>query len=230
MTRLIDLRVPFEQAYQRQVLFALELLDAVTLSRVSQGVTVAAEGLQRAPIVSAGGLFVWLREDIGPLRRVTVDPGVLPYERLALDAAEIQRPLTTRELAPRTTYPFAAGLTGLLGTVIEERVAPPGRPVPIADAEIRLRWLDEDGAWQDAPTVSHTGSNGDFVAIVRRARSQDPPPAVVPPALTVRVRVRRGPNERTSGNLLLPQGRVADPSTFASGPDALTFAWDELQP
>jgi len=46
-------------------------------------------------------------------------------------------------------------------------------------------------------------------------------------ALTVRLRVRRDAlNERHSGDLKVPQGRIADPTTL----NALIVAWDELQP
>lgn len=229
MTRPFEVRLPLEQAYLRNVQFALELLDAVTLSRVSQGLKVVAEGLRGKPTINAGGLFVWLKEDMGALQRITIDPGVLPYDRLELEAADIQQPLTTRELPPRGNYPFPPGITGLRGTLIESRVASPQRPSPVANAELYLRWLDVDGVtWRDAPTISRTGLNGDFAAILRLARTEVPQLAAG--ALTVRVRARRpAMNERGSGDLPLPQGRVADPSTFAQGQNALIFAWDELQ-
>ena len=154
MTRTFAVGLPLEQAYLRNVLFAVELLDGVTLARVSQGLSVVAEGLHGKPIVNAGGLFVWLNEDIGPLRKITIDPGVRPYEPLEVDAADVARPLTTRELSPRVDYPFASGITGLRGTLIETRVA---TPVAVPNAEVRLRWLDEDGAtWRDAPAASRT--------------------------------------------------------------------------
>jgi len=227
------MRRPFEvrfveTAYLRHGLFALELLDAVTLSRVAQGITVRADGLAaEKPTVNAGGVFVWLEEDIAALRRITIDPGVLPYEPVAIEAADVRRPLTTVELPPRADYPFAPGITGLRGRLIESRVP---TPVPVPDAEMRMRWLDEDAVtWRDAPTTSPTGVRGDFVVVLRLARGQVP--RLAADALTVRVRARRsGLNERGSGDLTLPQGRVADPSTFAQGPNALIFAWDELQP
>lgn len=230
MTRPFDVGLPLEQAYVRHVLLAVELLDAVTLERVSRGLTVVADGLRGTPIVNASGLFVWLREDIGPLRRITVDPGLLPYERVERGAGQLQRPWTTIELPPRVDYPFAPGTTGLRGTLIEARVVPPQRPLAVTDAEVRLRWLDEDGqTWRDAPTASHTDIDGDFAAILRLPRTELPHPDAG--ALTVRVRVRRpGLAERGSGDLSLRRGRVADPSTFAPGPNALIFAWDELQP
>jgi len=227
MTRSFAVSLPLEPAYLRNVLFVVELLDGVTLARVSQGLTVVAEGLHGRPIVNTGGLFVWLKEDIAPLRKITIKPGVLPYERLEIDAAEVELPRTRRELSPRVDYPFAPGITGLRGTVIETRVA---TPVAVPDAEVRFHWLDEDGVtWRDAPAVGRTGSRGDFAAILRLARTEVP--QLDAGAVTVRVRVGRpGVNERVSGDLRLAQGRIADPSTFPQGKDALIFAWDELQP
>lgn len=221
----LPFEVQLEKAYERRVLFAVELLDAVTLSRVSQGVKkVVAEGLKRGqPIVNSSGYFVWLEDDITSLQKVTFDLGVLPYEGIELAAADVTQPLTTIELQPRADYPFASGITGIRGTLIEERVNP---PAPVEDAEVGLRWLDDDGVtWRDAPTTSRTNSDGDFVSILRLAPT-DVPDLDADRKLTVRLRARRNANERTSSDLKLLQGRVADPSTLS----ALTFAWDELQP
>ncbi|HEX7153708.1 MAG TPA: hypothetical protein VF618_19630 [Thermoanaerobaculia bacterium] len=216
-----------EQAYVRRGLFGIELLDAVTLERVSRGVTVVAEGLQGEPSTNTSGVFVWLREDLTRLRKVTIDPGVLPYEVVELEPAQIQLPVTRVELPPRLDYPFAAGITGMRGTLIEERVVP---PVPVRDAEVYLRWFDENAVWRDAPTVAGTDTRGaNFTAILRLSPS-DVPQLDAKDAVTVRLRARRGNVERESGDLKLPQGRIADPSFFAQGPDALVFAWDELQP
>ena len=222
---------PPEPAYLRNVLFAIELLDAVTLERVSQGVDVVADGLQGKPIVNASGLFVWLNEDLASLRKITIDPGPLPYESVALDPAQLQMPLTSVELPPRVDYAFAAGVTGMRGVLIETRVPSPQRPVPVRDAEVHLRWLDDNSIWQDGPVSHSDPRGGDFAAVLRFA------PADVPlldndGALTVRLRARRGANERESADLKLPQGRITDPSAFAQDPppNPLIFAWDELQP
>jgi hypothetical protein len=208
---------PPDQTYVRDALFGIELLDAVTLASVSQGVEVVAEGLlQRKPIVNGSGVFVWLREDLSRLKKVTIDPVLLPYEKVELDPSQVQ-PLkvTTVELRPRVDYVFAAGTAGTRGLLVEERA---GR-VPVRDAEVRLQWLDENGVFRDAPTASHTDDKGGFAAIVRLAAA-DVPQLDSNGLLTVRLRARRGGNERGSPGLKLPQGRVAD----------LTFAWDELQP
>jgi hypothetical protein len=120
-------------------------------------------------------------------------------------------------------YAFATGITGLRGTLIEEKVVP---IVPVRDAEVHLRWLDEDGVtWRDAPTISHTNDDGDFVAIVRLAPTDVP--RLDAGALTVRLHAKRNAvSERQSVDLKLLQGRVADPSTL----NDFKFAWDELQP
>src|SRR5215813_12872832 len=100
MSRPFAVKLPLEQAYSRRSTFAIELLDAVTLARVTQGVTVTANGLHGKPIINAGGLFVWLLEDLAPLQNVSIDPGTLPYEQIELDPADLTlppdpRPLTT---------------------------------------------------------------------------------------------------------------------------------------
>ena len=227
MSRPFEIKLPLENAYQRRALFAIELLDAVTLERVSQGVMVTAEGLQNKPVLNDGGVFVWKQEDIAPLQKVTIDPGTLPYEKIEREPAALTlppdpRPLTTIELSPRPDYVFARGVTGLRGTLIEERIV---APIPVQNAAVSLRWLDDDGVtWRDAPTISHSNSTGDFVAILRFSPAEKPD--LDNGSVTVRLRARRTGNERSSAAFKLLQGRVTDPSTL----DPLTFAWDELQP
>src|ERR1051326_1218393 len=127
-------------------------------------------------------------------------------------------PWTRVELPPRTNYPFAAGVTVIRGALIE--TGPPWPRVPVANAAVQVRWLDDTGVWSDAPTVSHTNASGDFAAVLRLS------PTEVPlfdadGTFTVRLRVQRNASERSSGDLKLKLGRIAD---------ALTFSWDELQP
>jgi hypothetical protein len=231
MSQRFDVRLPLEEAYQRRVLFGIELLDAVTLSPVNQGVEVVAGGLRGQPIVNAGGLFVWLHEDIQNLQTVSIDPGPLPYEKLELKPAQLKLPpvkpaLTTIELQPRVDYAFSPGITGLRGTLVEERVNPPERPVPVANAAVHLQWLDDELNWHDAPTTSHTDrKRGDFVSILRLAPTEVP--QIDQGAVTVRLRASRdGGVERGSNDFKLLLGRITDPSTL----NPLTFAWDELQP
>jgi hypothetical protein len=221
--------LPLEQGYLRHSLFAIELLDAVTLSRVSQGVEVVAEGLRGKPTLNAGGIFVWRDEPIGPLQKVRIDPGALPYEVVEREKALLVLPpapvpLTPIELPPRLDYVFAPGITGARGTLIEERVS---SPEPVRQAKVRLLWLDDDGVtWREAPTTSHTNAEGDFVSILRFSPA-DVPRLSASKELTVRLWVRRDSTSvRRSADLLLPQGRISDRSTVS----ALSFAWDELLP
>jgi hypothetical protein len=224
MIQRFVIRQPLELAYTRNALFALEVLDGVTLSRLSDGILVVAHGLRGKPTVNASGLFVWRREDISALQKISIDPGLLPYQHYDLDRAALLLPLTSIQLSPRIDYSFPSGITGMRGTLIEDRSDP---LVPIPNAEIRLRWLDDDGVtWRDAPTRSRANARGDFVSILRLAAAQVP--QVDPSgAVTVRLLVRRDEtNERSSTDLKLVQGRVADPTAL----NTMTFAWDDLQP
>ena len=236
MSSPFPVHVPLEKGRWRKVLFAVEVLDAVTLERLSEGLEVEADGLRGKPRRNVGGVFVWLDEDLTPLRKVTVDPQRLPYEPVELPRAALKLPPETNvvELPPRTDYPFTAGITGMRGALFETRPAPPSPPTPVAGAEVRLRWLDEDGTtWRDAPTAAtarkERGKEGDFVAFVRFAPG-DAPKLDAKSALSVRVVATRGGATRTSAALALPLGHVADPSTYEPGADALLFAWDELTP
>ena len=86
---------PFKElAYRRQAMFALDVLDAITLERLGRDVKVVVEGLGLRPVVNVSGLHVSLREDVRRLRRITVDPNPLPYEAVELspqDIAEIEK-------------------------------------------------------------------------------------------------------------------------------------------
>ena len=216
-------KAQLEQAYERHVLLAVELLDAVTLTRVSEGVKVVVEGLQGKRIDNPSGYFVWLRENNPTIRKISVDPGVLPYESAERDGSQIEFPLTRIELQPTVDYFFAPGITGLRGTLIERNVTP---PEPVVGADVRLRWLDDNGNWLDAPTSSQTkAKSGDFVSFLRLA-PREKPDIDANGTLTVRLQVRRDGFTRSSTDLKLLQGRVTDPSTL----NPLKFAWDELQP
>lgn len=220
MTRPLNVHLPLERAYVRNVLFAVELLDAATLARVMAGLTVTADGLHGRPIVNTGGLFVWLEEDIARLQKIVVDPGLLPYQVLEIPAGELlPLHLTTRLLQPRIDYPFTRGITALRGSLIEDRLVP---RVPLVGAAVGLQWLDEDQVtWRDASTAASTDERGDFAAILRFTPA-DQPFHDANGALTARVRARRSTlNQRHSDQFPLWQGRVADPPTFV---------WDEMYP
>ena len=227
MTGTWNLQMPLELAYRRSVLFALELLDAVTLERVSRGIRVEAEGLRGKPVLNTGGFFVWLDEDFDQLQRITIQPGLRPYEPRELTAAEVTRPLTKVELAPRPSYPFPAGVTGLRGTLVESQAPPPDHPEPVTDAKLRLQWRDEDDHWHDAPGITSTDiRSGDFVSTLRPAPNEQPG-IDAGGFITVRLQVsREGFNDRRSDDLKLLPGRIKGPPNSES----LIFAWDDLLP
>jgi hypothetical protein len=234
MSRPFPIYAP-ETGYQRNVLFAVEVLDGVTLQRLSDGVTVKASGLTHDPRTNSSGLFVWLKEDPSALQSISVDPGVLPFEKRDVPATEVQMPLQRIELAPTCNYPFATGMTGLCGSLIEQRVTAPDVAQPVTDASVRLLWLADDGVtWNSAATVSHPNAHGDF-AVMLRFRPTDVPNLDANGYLTVRLRAARTSTgtELGTGNFSLRQGRVADALTYlqaGGAPPALVFAWNELQP
>ncbi len=223
----------------RRVLFAVELLDPVSLNRISYGMKeVKAHGLSGKPIISISGLFVWLHEDISQLEKVSIRPGQLPYEETEIAPDQLNRvldlnssppkwPLTSIQLAPRADYPFDRGVTALRGKLVEDRVS----LEPVPKACVRFRWLDQDGDWQLAPTVfptsaeSDTSKGGEFVAVLRLAPS-DEPQLDAAGNLTVRLVVRRDDVERVSADLAIPMGRVLDPSIHNRN----IVPWDELRP
>ena len=218
---------PLEQGYARSVLFAVELLDPVTLERVSDGVRITADGLSGRPTTNASGVFVWLGDDATTLQKITVDPGVLPYDRFERLKADLNltrpRPLTTIELPPRVDYPVSGGVTALRGSLHDDLGS---GVVAVSDASIRLRWLDEDGAtWRDAPVVSRTNARGGFLAMLRLTASEVPKVDAAG-QITLRVLARRGGSERSSIDITVPYGRVSDPSAVS----ALKLVWDDLQP
>ena len=191
MSRAQGLMLPIEIAYHRRVLFALELLDAITLERVYQGVSVVAEGLHGKPVLNSGGLFVWLQEDFARLRRLVIEPGLRPYQRVELLPAQVTRPLTRVELTPSTAYPFATGMTGVRGTLAESRPLADQEVEPVGRAEVRLMWLDQDGAWQEGRVISRTDQrSGDFASMVRLTAA-DRPDLDESGLMTMRVRVAR---------------------------------------
>jgi hypothetical protein len=213
-----------ETSRERKVLFAVELLDAVTLERVNQGITVDAQGLRREPVSNSGGLFVWIKqtpqEDTTALRFLAIDTGDLPFQSITLDSSQVQAPqLTTIALAPRVSYPFQAGVTGVRGALIESNF---GARLPVLDASVRLQWIDPSSNWIDSPPVSNTGvDKGDFVSILRLLPS-DRPDVNTDGTIPVRLQADR-PTAiiRYSPPFNLTPGRLLDP---------VQFAWDELQP
>lgn len=219
MSRPFDVRLPLEQAYLREAMLAVELLDAVSLERVSQGVQVTAEGLVGTPIVNFGGLFIWLKQPTTNFQKLIIEPGAQPFERVEIPAAQVQLPLHTVELKPLANYPFTPGMTAIRGSLYKKKVPVGTTPEPIPGATIRLEWLHEDNlTWIPSPATAVTNVNGDFTSILRLA------PVEVPALdaqgeMSIRLFAKRAAGGEKHHEFQLPHGRVADE----------TYAWDELQ-
>jgi hypothetical protein len=209
-------------------MLAVELLDAVTLERVTQGVDVTGRGIAGKPVVNHSGLFVWVRQDASKFDRLLIEPRDAPFERVDLPAAQVSRPLHTIQLYPLASYPFAPGITAIRGRLVEsDSMAPQVPRVAIAGATVMIEWLDDNGwhPWQ-APRV--TTATGDFTAMVRLARGQahadgsaekpDEPKLDANGNLSIRFTGKRANGTQKRNTYPLPQGRVTDK----------TFAWDDL--
>lgn len=218
MARSFEVLRPLERAYTREAKLAVELLDAVTLGRVSQGVTVTAHGLSGKPKVNAGGLFVWVNEDVTQLVKLAIEPRTVPFVGVEIPAAQVARPLHRVELQPLGSYPFAPGVTAIRGSLYETRPPPGATPLPIGGATIRLEWLDDDGiTWHPGQAAAVTNAAGDFTVILRLARPQVPK-LDAQGKMTVQLFAKRASGPQKQIGFQLPQGRVADE----------TYAWDEL--
>lgn len=220
-----------EPAYERNVLFAVELLDPVTLARISQHVRVSAPPLLAQPIVNYSGRFVWLIEgDLRPEKIVIEPSDDLPYDREeqaapALPAVLDDMPdadrLTRVMLHPRRDYVFPDGVAVVRGHLHETPATP---LVHVTDAWVWLDWYDTKiDDWHNAAEspFTRTTANGEFAAFLRLAPSAEP--AVNPAGqIAVRLRVQR-PNAavRSGMPLNVPQG--------SPYPAFQTLAWSELQ-
>ncbi|MEA2894755.1 MAG: hypothetical protein QOJ84_370 [Bradyrhizobium sp.] len=212
--------LPPEQAFRRKVLFAAEIVDAVTLEPVTQGLEVQATGLKRKPIVNCGGFFVWLEEGNLQPQQVVIDASKTFYESIAVPAPLAPDKSVRIELAPRSDYPFASGACALRASLVESSS---GTRTPVVGAEIRLQWIDDHAAgtvWVDAPTHSHSGTNGDFAAPLRLTPKQVPR-LDAGGGMRAQLRASRQGITRTSAEFSLPVGRITD-----SPP----FAWNDLTP
>ena len=216
MSRTFDAYI--QPAYTRHAMMAIEVLDAVSLERLSNGVTVTAIGLHGKPIVNHGGLFVWLKESLTAFEKVVIDPGVLPYIATELPAAAIGQSPHAVALYPRMSYPFGAGMTAVRGFLVESDPpnAPPPPWQPIAGAVIRVEWLDVNGfTWHSTAESYVTDAAGQFAAFVRLA--PDDQPLVTAGNLRLRFLAKRDPVTKEL-ELNCPQGRVADE----------TLPWDQM--
>lgn len=206
---------PAEAAYDRRVLFAVQLLDPVTLRFVYEGVKVEVAGMQHAPIVSASGSFVWLEQTGATPGMVRVEPGDLPYEKEQVPAPLPPSRLRRITLRPRMGYAFPDGVTAMRSALYETWADP---PVPVGDQTVRLRWLDDSvmpPVWVDAATATRTDESGGFVAFLRLLPTMSP--AVVAATGYIRLTLSVGPDagpRSNSNEWSMPQGRTSDLSPF----------------
>jgi len=213
--------VRLEQGYSRKMLFAAEIIDAVTLEPVTKVLRVTATGLKNSPIINYGGSFVWLEDDGRQPQSVVVDASDTQYESITVPAPVLPARSVRIELAPAYGYPFPPGVTALRGTLLESLF---GTPAPVVGAELWLQWIDENASgtnWVGAPTHSHSGDNGDFAVLLRLSPAQVPR-ADAGGGVVAQLRVRREGTTRTSTQFSLGLGRI----TSGLPP----FAWSELVP
>src|SRR5687768_5297893 len=95
---------PPETAYNRRLLCAAEMVDAVTLARVTQDLKVSAPGLRRKPMINASGYFVWLEEGGATPERIVVDASDTAYASAESPPPEPPEKSVRIELAPRYGY------------------------------------------------------------------------------------------------------------------------------
>lgn len=228
MARPFDVYEPLERpwtnedGWKRIGMLAIEVLDAVTLQRVSQGITVEAKGMRSRPIVNHGGLFVWRGENLTGLTGVAIDPGVLPFAPVELTQADVTLPLHTVALQPSANYAFAPGTTAIRASLIETAVPLGVEPAVIAGALIRLAWLDDDGVtWHEPPQRFITDVRGQFAAFIPFVPA-DLPQSDSGGNLQLRLFANRtpavSPPVERSVAFVHPQGRTTD----------ATYAWDQL--
>lgn len=225
MARPFELHEPVERpwtrpdGWTRKGLLAIEVLDAVTLQRMHAGITVTAKGLRSAPVLNHGGLFVWRGVDLVGFAGVAIDPGMRPFTGVDLAAANVVLPLHTVALQPGPGYAFAPGTTAIRGSLIEATPAQGVAPTPIANASVRIEWLDDDGAtWHAPPQRSRTDVRGEFAVFIPFVPA-DLPQLDAAGALTLRLFANRTPaGVEKRVEFAHPQGRTAD----------ATYAWDQL--
>jgi hypothetical protein len=219
MSRTFAVRL--EQGYTRRSLFAAEITDAVTLAPVTTDINVSATGLRNGPILNWGGSYVWLEEDGGQPQSVVIDATGTQYESVSVPAPVPPARSVRVELSPRYGYAFPPGVTAMRGSLIESLF---GTPRPVVDGEVWLQWIDDNAPgtrWIDAPTHSHSGTNGEFAVLLRFSPTQVPK-ADAGGAVIARLSVRREGVLRSSTQFSLGLGRI----TAGQHP----FAWNELTP
>lgn len=219
MARPFDLRLPFERAYTRYTMLAVEIVDAVSLERVTDGVDVVAKGLKGKPIRNVSGMHVWLKQDRARFEKLVITPVARPYQGVEIVAANVQYPLHVVELMPLSSYPFATGTSAIRGRLIETAPPPNAPPTPVPKAVVRLEWLHDDGVtWRQTAQRALTDEKGEFAAFMRLT-SADLPQIDNAGDLSIRLFAMRAGAERRVQRAH-PQGRVAD----------AVLRWDQMVP
>ena len=231
MKAVFQYRGPLELAYTRRARLIVEALDPVTLELIGDGLTMSVEGLDASPVITSGGRHVWFQEPGRTPLTLTIDPRGLPYLPVELAVPPLPPPppppakpqtwnVMRVELAPSTAYAFAPGITGFRGSFIVNTTDDP--PAPLSDTDVLLQWIDDNQAgevWVDAPNLSHTSANGDFVALVRLGPSQIAR-ADAQHRMRVRVAATHAGTTRLTPELPIPFNRITDAQQ--------SFAWEAL--
>jgi len=225
----------------RKVLLAVELVDPIAQSLVFRDVTVQAKGLNKGPIISLSGRFVWLEKggkwptEISatapklPFAPVTVVPPVPPDIANATPAQRLVR-ITLR---PTPAYDFSDGVTAIRGQLKE--TADPASPI-VTDARLQLAWHEVNAdKWLPQPPPetqdAATDLRGEFAAFVRLVPTASQLPDVANGLLKVRLQVTRSGATRVTPEdyrfLADPanRGRISEGQLLARD---LKLAWADL--
>ena len=217
------LTTQIEQAFERQAILGLELVDGVTLERVYRGIEIQAKELANEPQVSRSGIFYWLGKRANQvIPDIIIDPGQRPYQRQEIGPIRLNKDgaptLLQVELVPRLDYPFPSGTTGVMGRLVMDESANPF--VSVSSAQVTLQVLI-DGDWKRSRLSGISNTQGDFVSTLRLKKDtgqsdDDPLPASFELRLEIQldsvVRVSREWNQ-TLGTLVTPT--VSTPQLFA---------------
>lgn len=216
-----------EQAFNRQAILGLELIDGVTLEPVYRGIRVQAKGLTNEPQVSRSGVFYWLGIRANQvIPTIVIDPGQRPYEGQTIGPItlnELGSPtLQQVELVPRLDYPFPSGTTGVMGRLVMNESANP--MVSVGGAQVTLQVLI-DGAWKRSRLSAISNSQGDFVSTLRlkseTGQSDDDP---LPASLQFRIEIQLNSVVRVSREWNQSLGTLVTPTV--STPQL--FAWNSM--
>jgi hypothetical protein len=178
----------------RDVLFAVELIDPVSHTLVSQGVEVSADRFTSLRRITAGGRFIWLQRMNGQDGAGNPWPVVIevkpkkgtPFEKHTHQPWQPPGPaprdrLLQITLRPTMAYPFDTGVTAVRGRLLE---GPEPTSRPLENVHVQLVWREqtketEPERWHPAPPVldanntpltrvgeSQTNARGEFLVFL----------------------------------------------------------------